>query len=43
MVERAVGVEQNLLSLAFNVLEVRYQLLQAAGRQGEQQAVARPR
>jgi hypothetical protein len=35
MVERAVGVHEDLLALAANALELRHESLEIAGRQGK--------
>jgi hypothetical protein len=40
MVERTIGVHENLLALAANVLELRHKLLEIAGWQGEQKPIA---
>jgi hypothetical protein len=35
MVERAIGVHENLRALAANVLQLRHESLEIAGRQGK--------
>ena len=42
MVERAIGVHQDLPVLAGNVFELRREPLEIAGGQGEQQPILRP-
>jgi hypothetical protein len=42
MVERAIGVHQDLPMLAGNVVELRHEPLEIAGRQGEQEPIAGP-
>jgi hypothetical protein len=43
MFERTVSVDQELFALTADVLQLWHELLEVAGRQGEQKAVARPR
>jgi hypothetical protein len=42
MVERAISVHQDLPAFAANAFELRHKPLEIAGRQGKQQAIARP-
>ncbi|MGH6920685.1 MAG: hypothetical protein ACREJ0_23620 [Geminicoccaceae bacterium] len=42
MVERIISVHEDLPVLAANVLELRHQPLEIAGRQGEQKPIAGP-
>ena len=42
MVERAVSIHQDLLTLAANVFELRQKLLEIGGWQGQQKPIARP-
>jgi hypothetical protein len=42
MVERTIGVRENLLALAANVFKLRHKPLEIAGWQGEQKSVAGP-
>jgi hypothetical protein len=42
MVERTIGVHENLPALAVNVREFRHETLEIAGRQGKQEPIAGP-
>ena len=42
MVERTVSVDQDLFAPTANMLKVRHELLEIAGGQGKQEAIAGP-